>query len=84
MRSPGIFGLQPGEEVNPFFEEHSAARERMAEKAAAALAAGAALVREADLPGAPSPPAGVERWYLVPQASGIDPLAPPQPAESNP
>ena len=60
-----------------------AARARMAEKAAGPLARGAALVREEDLPDAPTPPAGVERWYLVPQASGIDPLAPHQPARPN-
>ena len=61
----------------------AAARERMAEKAAAARAEGAALVSEKDLPDAPSPPAGVERWYLVPQASESDPREPPQPARSN-
>lgn len=83
MSSPGIFALQGGEEVNPFFEEHSHVRERMAEKVAAALAEGAALVREEDLPDAPSPPAGVERWHLVPQASGMDPFAPPQPDRPN-
>lgn len=61
----------------------AAARERMAEKAAAALTEGATLMREKDLPDAPSPPAGVERWYLVPQASETDPLDSPQPARSN-
>jgi hypothetical protein len=45
----------------------AAARERMDEKAAAALNEGAKRVSEKDLAAAPSPPAGVERWYLVPK-----------------
>ena len=61
----------------------AAARERMAEKAAAARAEGATLVREQDLPDAPSPPSGVERWYLVPQVPETDALKHPQPARSN-
>ena len=50
----------------------AAARERMAEKAAAALKEGSMLVSEKDLPDAPSPPPGVERWYLVPKALATD------------
>ena len=65
------------------FTSPAAARERMTEKAAAALAEGVTLVREQNLPDAPSPPAGVERWYLVPQTSDTDALEPPLPARSN-
>lgn len=46
----------------------AAARKRMAEKVAAARAEGTTLVSGQDLPDAPSPPACVERWYLVPKA----------------
>ena len=45
----------------------ASARARIEEKATEALAAGATLVRATDLPDAAAPPAGVERWYLVPK-----------------
>ncbi len=50
----------------------AAARKRMAEKAAAALKEGSMLVSEKELPDAPSPPPGVERWFLVPKTLGTD------------
>ena len=45
----------------------AAARNRMAEQVAAALQKGAMLLSAKDLPDAPAPPPGVERWYLVPK-----------------
>lgn len=65
------------------FTSPAAARDRVAEKVAEALTEGATLVSAKDLPDAPSPPTGVERWYLVPKALATDALVPPQPARSN-
>ena len=48
------------------------ARDRLAERVAATIKEGARLVREEDLPDAPAPPPGVERWYLVPKPPGTN------------